>query len=118
MEPQRVIGQPMDTDDHGGRNVASLEQRAPLRNPLTIASEYDQLWRILRNVHRDLASTVVLEGFGDELSRQRRRRLWHHRGLRAPINTTGCGPPNETLYSDATVSRSPFTPLKRNSSSE
>jgi len=109
----------MYTDDHGSRNVGSLEQPAPFRNSLTIASEYDQLWRIPRNVHRDLSSTVVLEGFGDELSRQSiGHSVRHHRERLAPLNTAGCGPPNETLYSDASVTRSPFAPLKRNSSIE
>ena len=68
MEPQRLIGQPMYTDDHCGRYVGRLEQPAPLRDSLTVTGEDDCFGRIRRNVHRDLPSTVVLEHLSDELS--------------------------------------------------
>ncbi len=69
MEPQRLIGQPMYTDDHRGRYVGLLEQPAPLRDSLTVAGEDDCFGRVRRNVHRDLPSTVVLERLSDKLSR-------------------------------------------------
>src|ERR1700689_5963062 len=69
MEPQRLIGQRMYTDDHCGRYVGVLEQPAPLRDSLTVTGEDDCLGRVRWNVHRDLPSTVVLEHLGDKLSR-------------------------------------------------
>src|SRR5580698_2900818 len=69
MEPQRLIGQPMYTDDHCGRYVDLLEQPAPLRDFLTVTAEDDCFGRVLWNIHRDLPSTVVLEHLGDKLSR-------------------------------------------------
>jgi hypothetical protein len=69
MEPQRLIGQPMYTDDHCGRYVGLLEQPAPLRDSLTVAGEDDCFGRVRRNVYRDLPSIVVLEPLSDKLSR-------------------------------------------------
>ena len=69
MEPQRLICQPMDTDDHCGRHVGRLEDVAPLRDHLTVAGEHECLWRFRGDVHSDLPSTVVPERFGDEISR-------------------------------------------------
>src|ERR1700688_3734106 len=75
MEPQRLIGQPMYTDDHCRRYVGRLEQPAPLRDSLTVAGEDDRFGRPRWNVHRDLPSTVVLEHLGDTLSRDCANRL-------------------------------------------
>src|SRR6202050_5249432 len=69
MEPQRLIGQPMYTDDHCGWYVGLLEQPAPLRDSLTVTGEDDCFGRVRWNVNRDLPSTVVLEPLGDKLSR-------------------------------------------------
>ena len=69
MEPQRLIGQPVDTDDHRGRYVGRLEELAPRRDQLAVAGEHDCLGRSRRDIRRDLPSTVVLERLGDELSR-------------------------------------------------
>src|SRR5580698_1577152 len=69
MEPQRLIGQAMHTDDHCGRYVGLLEQPAPLRDSLTVAGEDDCFGPVRRNIHRDLPSTVVVEHLGDKLSR-------------------------------------------------
>src|SRR5580700_9538982 len=69
MEPQRLIGQPMYTDDHCGRCVGLLEQPSPLRDSLTVTGEDECFGRVRWNVHRDLPSTVVLEHLGDKLSR-------------------------------------------------
>ena len=71
MEPQRLVGQPVYTDDHRGRYVGRLEEPAPLRDQLTVTGEHDCLGRIRRDVHRDLPTTVVVERLGDELSRYR-----------------------------------------------
>src|SRR5579863_5865833 len=68
MKPQRLIGQPMYTDDHCGRYVGLLEQPAPLRDSLTVSGEDDCFGRVRWNVHCDLSSTVVLEHLGDKLS--------------------------------------------------
>src|SRR5688572_26201642 len=68
MEPQHLIGQPMYTDDHCGRQVRLLEQLAPLRDSLPVTGENDCFRRIPWHVHRDLSSTVVLEHVGDKLS--------------------------------------------------
>ena len=67
MEPGRLIGQPVHTDDRRGRHVRRLEERAPLRDPLTVTGEDDGLRRIWRHVHRHLPTSVVLERLGDEL---------------------------------------------------
>src|SRR5580658_5944813 len=69
MEPQRLFGQPMYTDDHCGPCVCIFEQPAPLRYSLTVTGEHDCLGRVRWNVNRDLPSTVVLERLGDKLSR-------------------------------------------------
>src|SRR5579859_2854504 len=69
MEPQQLVAQPMDPNDHCGRYVGLLEQSAPFRNPLTVTGENDRFGRLRWNVHRDLPSTVVLEHPGDKLSR-------------------------------------------------
>src|SRR5215469_11241173 len=70
MEPQRLIGQAVYTDDHRGRYVGRLEDSAPLRDQLTVTGEHDCLGRICRDVHRDLSATVVIERLGDDLSRR------------------------------------------------
>ena len=70
MEPQRLIGQAVNTDDHRGRYVGRLEDSAPLRDQLTVTGEHDCLGRICRDVHRDLPTTVVIECLGDEFSRR------------------------------------------------
>ena len=70
MEPQRLIGQPVDTDDHRGRYVGRLEDPPHCEIRLTVTGEHDCLGRIRRDVHRDLPTTVVLECLGDELSRR------------------------------------------------
>src|SRR5689334_14058484 len=69
MEPQRLIGQPMCTNDQCGRYAGLLEQPAPLRDALTVTAEDDCFGRVRWNVHRDLPSTVVLEHLCDKLSR-------------------------------------------------
>src|SRR5579863_3497720 len=69
MKPQRLIGQPMYTDDHCGRYVGLLEQPAPLRDSLTVTGEDDCFGLVRWNVHRDLPSTVVLEHLDNKLSR-------------------------------------------------
>lgn len=71
MEPQFLIGLPMDTDDHSGRYVGFLELPAPLRDPLTVTGEDDRFGRIRWNIYRDLPSTVVLERLDDKPSRER-----------------------------------------------
>src|SRR5436190_14157571 len=70
MEPQRLIGQAVNTDDHRGRYVGRLEDSAPLRDQLTVTGEHDCLGWICRDVHRDLPTTVVIERLGDDLSRR------------------------------------------------
>src|ERR1700744_458856 len=70
MESQRLIIQPVYTDDHCGRYVGLLEQHAPLRNFLTVAGEDDCCGRIRWNICRDLTSTVVLERLSGKLSRE------------------------------------------------
>jgi hypothetical protein len=69
MEAQRLIGQPVCTDDHRGRYGGRLEVSSPLRYELAVTGEHDCLGRIRRDVHRDLPTTVVLEPLGDEFSR-------------------------------------------------
>src|ERR1700733_10271778 len=69
MESQRLIVQPMYTDDQCGRYVGLFEQHAPLRDFLTVAGEDDCFGRVRWNVHRDLTSTVVLEVLSDKLPR-------------------------------------------------
>src|SRR5579872_6029095 len=68
MEPQRLIGQAMCTDDHRGRYVGRLKDSAPLRNQLAVTGEHDCLGRLWRDIHRDRPATVVLKCLGDELS--------------------------------------------------
>src|ERR1700733_12985442 len=68
MKPQRLIGQPVYTDDHCGRYVGLLEQPPPLRDSLTVAGEDDCFGRVRWNVYRDLPSAVVLERPSDKLS--------------------------------------------------
>jgi hypothetical protein len=70
MEPQRLIGQAVNTDDHRGRYAGRLEDSAPLRDQLTVTGEHDCLGRICRDVHRDLPTTVVIERLRDDLSRR------------------------------------------------
>jgi hypothetical protein len=69
MESQRLIVQPMYTDDHCGRYGGLRKQLTPLRDFLTVAGEDDCFGPIRWNVYRDLPSTVVLEGLSDKLSR-------------------------------------------------
>ena len=71
MEPQRLIGQAVNTDDHRGRYVGRLEDSAPLRDQLTVTGEHDCLGRICRDVHRDLPTTVVVERLGDKFAPDR-----------------------------------------------
>jgi hypothetical protein len=68
MKPQRLIAQPMYTDDHCGRYVGLLEQPAPLWDSLTVAGEDNCFGRVRWNVYRDLPSAAVLEHSGDKLS--------------------------------------------------
>src|SRR6516165_5805671 len=68
MEPQRLIGQAVYSGDHRGRYVGRLEDTAPLRNQLAITGEHDCLWRLRRDIHRNLSATVVLKRLGDERS--------------------------------------------------
>ena len=68
MEPQRLIVQPVCTDDHRGRYVGRLEDSSPRRDQLAVTGEHDCLGRIRWDVHRDLPTTIVLERLGDELS--------------------------------------------------
>src|ERR1700716_1228649 len=68
MEPQRLIDQPVCTDDYRGRDVGRLEEPAPRRDQLTVTGEHDCLGRTRGDVHRDVPTTVVLERLGDELS--------------------------------------------------
>jgi hypothetical protein len=78
LEPRVVIGKPVDTDDHRGRCAGGLEDLAQPRDmPPTVTGEDDGLGGGRRDVHRDLAATVVLERLGDELSSCGR----HWRGL-------------------------------------
>jgi hypothetical protein len=70
MEPQRLIGQAVNTDDHRGRYAGRLEDATPLRDQLTVTGEHDRLGRICRDVYRDLPATVVVERLGDDLSRR------------------------------------------------
>jgi hypothetical protein len=69
VQPQHLIGQPVYADDHRGRHVGRLEVTAPLRDQLTVTREHDCLGRTGRDVNRDLATAVVAERLGDELSR-------------------------------------------------
>jgi hypothetical protein len=48
MQPQRLIGQPMDTDDHRRGYVSRLNGFAPLRDQLTVPREHDGLGRSRR----------------------------------------------------------------------
>ena len=75
MDPRHLVGQPMDADDHGGRYVGLLEQRAPLGDTLAVTGEDDRFGPVRRNVHRDLPSAVVIERGGDELSRDGRTHI-------------------------------------------
>src|ERR1700686_1051389 len=61
MEPQRLFGQPMYTDDHCGPCVCIFEQPAPLRDSLTVTGKDDCFRRLRWNVYRALPATVVLE---------------------------------------------------------
>ena len=72
VEPRHLLGQPVDADDHRGRDIGRLEEPTPSREPLSVTREDDCLGRIRRDVRRDLATTVVSEQrLGDELSRER-----------------------------------------------
>ena len=103
MEPQHLGRQPVNADDHRGRDVGRLEVPAPLRDQLAVTSEHDCVGPTGREVHRNLATTVVAEGLGDELSRQWRtllsdrpvlaRRRQHSPELPLPVDgrdKTGC----------------------------
>jgi hypothetical protein len=75
MQPQPLIGQPMDTDDHYRGYVSRLNGFAPLRDQLTVPSEHDGLGLSRRDIHRDLPTTVVPdETLVDEPTRDRRHR--------------------------------------------
>ena len=69
MEPPRLIGHAVHTDDHRGRDVGRLEDFAPPGSQLTVTGEHHRLGRGRRHVDRDLPTTVVLERLGDEPSR-------------------------------------------------
>src|SRR4051812_10745702 len=71
MEPPCLIGRPVETNDHRGRYVGSLEDPAPLRDQLTVRGEHDCVRNTRRDVHRDLPTTVVIERLGYEISRYR-----------------------------------------------
>ena len=60
---------PVDADDRRRRDVRRLDDRAPLRDQLTVAGEHDRLGHALREVRGDLPTTVVVERLGDERSR-------------------------------------------------
>ena len=66
----------MYTDDHRRRHVGRLEVPSPLRDQLTVTREHDCLGRTWRDVHRNLATTVVAERLGNELSRNGRHCCW------------------------------------------
>src|SRR5690242_1517507 len=66
MEPRRLIGQPVYTDDHRGPDAGRLEEPAPLRDPLTVTGEDDRLRRIRRDVRRHRPAAVVSERLSDE----------------------------------------------------
>src|SRR5580700_11918673 len=68
MQPQHLIRQAMDTDDHCRSNAGLLDQPAPLRNSLAVPGIDDRFRRVRRNVYRDLPPTVVLERLRDKLS--------------------------------------------------
>lgn len=70
MEPRRLIGQPMYTDDHRRPYAGPLEQSAPLRNSLTVTGEDDRFGRARRNIYGDLPSTTVLERLTDKPSQE------------------------------------------------
>ena len=55
MEPQRLIGQPVNTDDHRGRDVGRLKEATPLRDQLTVTGEHDCLGRIQRDLEEAAA---------------------------------------------------------------
>ena len=44
---------------------------APLRDELAVTGEHDRLGWIRRHVHSEPLSTVVVEGLGDQLARDR-----------------------------------------------
>ena len=48
VEPQNLVSQPVDTDNHRGRHVGRLEGLTPLRDQLTVTGEHDCLGRIGR----------------------------------------------------------------------
>jgi hypothetical protein len=80
LEPRVVLGKPVDTDDHRSPRAGGLEDLGQPRDmPPTVTGEDDGLGGARRDVHRDLAATVVLERLGDELSSYAR----HWRGLLA-----------------------------------
>src|SRR5690242_11511462 len=69
VEPCVVIGETVDTDDHRGRRVGGLEDRGQSRDvPSTVTGEDNGLRGNRRDVHRDLATTVVVERLADELT--------------------------------------------------
>ena len=68
MESERLIGQPVDTDDHRRRDVKCFEKPTPARDQLTVTGEHHCLRRVRWDVHRDLPSAVVIERLGNEVS--------------------------------------------------
>src|SRR5215831_9948081 len=77
MEPPVVVGESVDANDHRGLRVSRLEDLSQPRDmPPTVTGEDDRLDRHRRDVHRDLATTVVLERLGDELSSCGRHWRW------------------------------------------
>src|ERR1700723_1656564 len=75
MEPEGLIGQPVYTAVHCGRDVGLFEQPAPLRDSLTVAGEDNCFGRDRWNVYGDLPSTVVVERLSDKFSRDCADRL-------------------------------------------
>ena len=69
MEPRHLISQPVNTDDHCGRDIGRLEKPAPPRDPLTVSGEDDSLCRFRWDIDRHLSATVVSKRLGDQFSR-------------------------------------------------
>jgi hypothetical protein len=76
MEPQRLTGGPVYTDDHRGRYTGCLQEPVALQDQLTVTGEHDCFGRIRRDVHRDLRTTLVLEPLGHDRARDRVGEPW------------------------------------------
>jgi hypothetical protein len=66
VDPSRLIGDAMGSNDHGGRHTGCLENASPRRDQLAVAGEDDGLRRCRRYVRRDLPSSVVLKLGGNK----------------------------------------------------